>query len=132
MRVTADTNVLVRALVDDEPEQARLAREALAASELVAIPLPALCEVVWVLRRGYRIPPAGIVAFLRRLIGARNVAVDHGAVALGIAMLESGGDFADGAVAWAGTQLGGETFLSFDRTAVALLAAQGHGGRVPQ
>ena len=51
MKITADTNVLVRALVQDEPEQARAASALLEQAELVAIPLPVLCELVWVLRR---------------------------------------------------------------------------------
>ena len=51
MKITADTNVLVRALVQDDPEQAKSASALLEQAELVAIPLPVLCELVWVLRR---------------------------------------------------------------------------------
>jgi predicted nucleic-acid-binding protein len=40
-------------------------------------------------------------------------------------MLQAGGDFADGAIAYEGAWLGGETFVSFDKGAVALLSAQG-------
>jgi predicted nucleic-acid-binding protein len=36
-------------------------------------------------------------------------------------MLEAGGDFADGVIAYDGLRLGGETFVSFDRKAVTLL-----------
>ena len=39
--------------------------------------------------------------------------------------VEAGGDFADGVIAHEGRWLGGETFVSFDRQAVKLLAAQG-------
>ena len=46
MKITADTNVLVRALVQDDPEQARAASALLEQAELVAIPLPVLCELV--------------------------------------------------------------------------------------
>ena len=52
MRITADTNVLVRALVQDDPEQAKAATDLLESEELIAIPVPVLCELVWVLRRG--------------------------------------------------------------------------------
>jgi predicted nucleic-acid-binding protein len=47
------------------------------------------------------------------------------AVEAGLALLEAGGDFADGVMAYEGTWLGGETFISFDKQAVELLAEQG-------
>ena len=46
MRITADTNVLVRVLVHDDPDQARAAMDLLSRAELVAVPLPVLCELV--------------------------------------------------------------------------------------
>jgi len=42
MKIMADTNVLVRALVQDDPEQARAASALLEQAELMAIPLPVL------------------------------------------------------------------------------------------
>ena len=42
-----------------------------------------------------------------------------------LALLEAGGDFADGVIAHQGQWLGGDTFLSFDRQAVALLQQRG-------
>ena len=53
MKITADTNVLVRALVRDDPQQAQTATDALLSASLVAVALPSLCELVWVLRRVY-------------------------------------------------------------------------------
>ena len=46
-------------------------------------------------------------------------------VEAGLAMLDAGGDFADGVIAYEGRWLGAETFVSFDRKAVEMLAAQG-------
>ena len=40
-------------------------------------------------------------------------------------MLELGADFADGVIAYEGRWLGGETFVSFDKRAVAVVAKQG-------
>ena len=37
--------------------------------------------------------------------------------ALGLAILESGGDFADGVIAYLGASAGAETFATFDVTA---------------
>ena len=48
----------------------------------------------------------------------------------GLSMLESNGDFADGVIAYEGSWLGGETFVSFDKQAVALLSAVGHHARL--
>jgi predicted nucleic-acid-binding protein len=39
-------------------------------------------------------------------------------------VLKAAGEFADGLIAYEGAWLGGETFVSFDRKAVALIAAQ--------
>ena len=52
MRITADTNVLVRGVgvVGDDPAQAAAAARALRNAERIAVPLPALSEFVWVLR----------------------------------------------------------------------------------
>jgi predicted nucleic-acid-binding protein len=46
-------------------------------------------------------------------------------------MLDAGGDFADGVIAHHGHLLGGDTFVSFDRRAVDLLASQGKAARFP-
>jgi predicted nucleic-acid-binding protein len=40
-------------------------------------------------------------------------------------MLEAGGDFADGVIAYEGSWLGAERFVSFDRKPVKLLQAHG-------
>ena len=45
-------------------------------------------------------------------------------------VLAAGGDFADGVIAYEGNWLGGETFVSFDKKAVALLTAQGQSARL--
>jgi predicted nucleic-acid-binding protein len=47
-----------------------------------------------------------------------------------LAVLEAGGDFADGVIAYEGAWLGGETFVSFDKKAVTLLTDQGHSARL--
>jgi predicted nucleic-acid-binding protein len=125
VRITADTNVLVRAMTDDDVRQSRVARNALARAEMVALTLPTLCELAWVLSRGYKIPAGEIAGGFRRLIDAANVMVNRPAVEAGLAHLEAGGDFADGAIAFEGAGLGADTFVSFDKSAVKLALAQG-------
>ena len=46
MKITADTNMLVRALTGDDVEQSQIATAELAAAGLVALPLAALRELV--------------------------------------------------------------------------------------
>ena len=131
MKVVVDANVLVRAVVRDDPAQTRVAAKVLTDAELIAIALPCLCEFVWVLRRVYNLDRQDIHAALQALLNAGNVAVNRPAVEAGLAMLDAGGDFADGVIAMEGQWLGGETFVSFDRQAVALLDKQGQAARVP-
>src|ERR1019366_2174973 len=102
MKITADTNVLVRAMTDDDVRQSRVARNVLARAEMVAATLPTLCELAWVLSRGYKIPTGEIVEGFRRLINAANVVVNRPAAEAGLAHLEAGGDFADGVTAFEG------------------------------
>jgi predicted nucleic-acid-binding protein len=125
VRITADTNVLVRAVVADDPSQSDVAIAALRGAEQIAVALPALCEFVWVLRRVYAFSVADIVAAIRALMAAGNVSLDRAAAEVGLLQLEAGGDFADAVIAHEGQWLGGDTFLSFDRKAVALLQQQG-------
>ena len=125
MRVTADTNLLVRVLVQDDPEQARAAMDLLRRAELVAVPLPVLCELVWVLRRGYGFAAADCVAAIEALLAARVVVTDRQAAKAGLRLLAAGGVFADAVIAFSGRRLGGERFVSFDRRAVQLLADLG-------
>jgi predicted nucleic-acid-binding protein len=90
----------------------------------VALPLPALCELVWVLSQGYKISAADIAEAVRRLTEGANVVVNRPAVAAGLVMLDAGGDFADGIIAYEGSWLGGEIFVSLDKKAVKLIEAQ--------
>lgn len=130
MKVTVDTNVLVRAVVRDDPVQGNAAAKLLTGAELIAVALPCLCEFVWVLRSIYGFPLSDVTAAMHALLAAANVEVNRPAVEAGLLVLEAGGDFADGVIAYEGNWLGGETFVSFDKKAVALLAAQGQPARL--
>ena len=125
MNITADTNLLVRVAVGDDPIQAALAAVALRQAEVIAVTVPALCEFVWVLSRWYKCPARDIAAAIRRLIDSAPVRVDRPAVEAGLALLETGGDFADGVIAFEGRRLGGQVFASFDADAVKRIQAGG-------
>jgi predicted nucleic-acid-binding protein len=130
MKVAVDTNVLVRAVVQDHPAQARAAAKLLTEAESIAVALPCLCEFVWVLLRVYDFQPSDAAAAIRALLDTANVEVNRPAVEAGLSVLEAGGDFADGVIAYEGNWLGGDTFVSFDKKAVALLKARGYTARV--
>jgi predicted nucleic-acid-binding protein len=130
MRITADTNVLVRAVTEDHAHQSKAAQTALKAAELIAIPIPSLCELVWVLSQGYKVPPRDIAETIRRLMNGANVVVNRPAAEAGLALLQAGGDFADGVIAFEGNWLGADTFVSFDKRAVKLMEAQGGSARL--
>jgi predicted nucleic-acid-binding protein len=124
VRITADTNILVRAAVGDDPVQTPVAERVLREAETIAVPVPVLCEFVWVLARGYRRDATEIAASIRRLVDSATVSVDRPAVEAGLRFLEAGGDFADGVIAFEGRRLGGDVFASFDQKAVSI-ARQG-------
>jgi predicted nucleic-acid-binding protein len=135
VRITPDTNVLVRAAVpsdaaSEDGRQAEQARAVLREASLVALALPALCEFVWVLRSVYGYARSEISSAVRTLCAGASVVCDRDAVEAGLRVLERGGDFADGAIACTGRSAGGETFLSFDQKAVRLVQLSGHEGRL--
>ena len=130
MKITADTNVLVRALTEDHEQQSNAAQAALKKADVVALAIPAICELVWVLSQGYKIPSGEIAEAIRRLIDGANVVVNRPAAEAGLALLDAGGDFADGVIAYEGNWLGADSFVSFDRRAVKLLEAQGGAARL--
>lgn len=126
MKITADTNVLLRTLVADDEEQAASAAEILTSAKLVAISLQSFCEVSWVLKTSYGVSRADNVAAIRALLNIHNVVTNRPAAEAGLAVLAAGGDFADGIIAFDGAWLGAEHFVSFDKKAVQVIEANGY------
>src|SRR6266404_3151580 len=117
MRITADTNVLIRAVTGDNARQSKAAQ-------------PALCELVWVLSQGYKIPQREVAEAIRRLMNGANVVVNRPAAEAGLSLLDAGGDFADGVIAYEGSWLGADAFVSFDKKAVKLIETNGGSARL--
>lgn len=131
MRITADTNLLVRVLLNDDPEQAARARDELRSASSIILTTPMLCELAWVLSRTYGFPNDQIATALRTLTASDTSLFDEPTVTAGLAMLDAGGDFADGVIARLGAAAGSEIFVSFDKVAVARFARMGHPARLP-
>lgn len=130
MKVAADTNVLLRDVLQDDPVQSPRAGKELESAEQVMISTPVFCEFAWVLRHLYKKSASEVAAAIRYLIDSENVVTDRATVEAGLTVLDKGGDFADGAIAYEGAWLGADEFVSFDKKAVSLLKAQGKRARL--
>lgn len=123
--IAIDTNVLVRLLTHDEPEQAATA------SELIRSLTPAapgflsrevMVELVWVLERAYRFTKAEISTALEGLLTASEIEVEA-ADDVGRAVFlyrDDGFGFADLMIAAAARRAGATTLVTFDRKAARL------------
>ena len=125
VKITADTNVLLRAIVQDDTAQAAAAQALLLRATVIAVPVPVFCEFAWLLRRGYGFGTREIAAAIEAITQIDAVVTDGPAVDAGMDALNAGGDFADGSIAYLGERLGGSVFASFDRAAVVRLKGRG-------
>jgi predicted nucleic-acid-binding protein len=93
--IAFDTNLLVRALVMDNPEQVAIARR-LMAQDTVFISRTVLLETEWVLRSRYNKSRSELLAFFGALLETENTVVET-AEAIGHAVdwYAQGADFAD-------------------------------------
>lgn len=90
-----DTNVIVRILANDHPQQSAKAKLILE-QETVFVTLTVLLETEWVLRSAYGFERARVFGALRAFAGLSNVVVQEPSVlAKALAWAERGMDFAD-------------------------------------
>ena len=120
-----DTNIVLRCLIDDEPRQTAAARALVREAETLFISLPALCEVAWVLVRGYKLPCTEIADALEFFLDSDKIHTDRATVDAGLAILRAGGDFADGVIAYDGLRENAGAFATFDKKAAKLLTQYG-------
>ncbi len=123
--IALDTNVLVRFLVQDDPEQSRVAGEIIDQLTDEApgfVSREVLVELVWVLERAYRLARAEIAGAIDGLLASTELAVE-GADAIGAALelyRNDGFGFADLMIAAAARRAGASELLTFDRKAARL------------
>ena len=116
-----DTNVIVRYLTADHPEQFARA-SALIRSEDVYVCTPVLLETEWVLRGGYRFRRDQIIAALTAFAGFPRVNLEDPALAAkALDWIRSGLDFAD--ALHLAKAAGCEAFVSFDQRFAAVANA---------
>lgn len=125
MKVAFDTNLILRLLVDDDPIQTALARQTAREASQIIYSTVALCETVWTLRRFYKLDRAEIIGALTMLLDDPRAVTEWDAYRVAFAILQNGGDLADGFLAVEGGRMGAQTFATFDKDAARLLEAQG-------
>ena len=119
--LAVDTNIIVRYLTADHPEQFAKA-SALIRGEDVYVCTTVLLETEWVLRRGYRFSRDQIIAALTAFAGLPRVTLEDPALAAkALEWMRSGLDFAD-ALHLAKAE-GCEAFVSFDQRFAAVANA---------
>ncbi|HMM74047.1 MAG TPA: type II toxin-antitoxin system VapC family toxin [Rhodocyclaceae bacterium] len=95
MRRAVDTNVLARALVEDDTEQGRRALRCVRDNEIF-VPETVLLETEWLLRSHLGVTRAAVNAVLSKLLSLRNVTFDDSTkIADALSAHRQGMDFAD-------------------------------------
>ena len=108
-----DTNVVVRYLTGDEPEQAARSKAVIDSGDIF-LSTTVLLESEWVLRSVYGFAGSQVVAALRALSGLPGVSVEEPSLASrALDLAETGMDFADALHLGAAARC--ETMYTFDR-----------------
>lgn len=118
-----DTNVAVRYLTGDHPEQASCARAVIGGAP-VFVPVTVVLETEWVLRSAYGYDPTDVMHALRAFGGLSMVSIDDAdAVAAALDLATLGMDFADALHLGRSDHCDG--FATFDRRLIKTAADAG-------
>lgn len=120
-----DTNILLRYLVRDDPDQAQkatgLIERHLSRTRPGFIGDVVLVEMAWVLSRGYRLRKVDLAQVLERLLAVEVFAFESAQdVADAVALMREGHDFADALIGAAARKAGCSYTVTFDRKALRL------------
>ena len=116
-----DTNVLVRYLTQDDPDQARRANavvaECTAGGERCFVGSVVLCELTWVLRESYDRPKSDRIKVLDLILATRQFEIgDKDIVRAALDAYRTGrADFADYVIGETHRRAGCVTTVTFDR-----------------
>ncbi|NTI60633.1 type II toxin-antitoxin system VapC family toxin [Agrobacterium rhizogenes] len=122
--IAIDTNLIVRYLTGDHPEQSPRAR-GIVDSQAIFVAATVVLEVEWVLRSTYGYRPTDVARALRAFGGLPTVTVEDAAlVAAALELAEKGMDFAD--ALHLGRSAHCEGFVTFDRKLVKVAKAAGY------
>ena len=131
--IALDTNVIVRYLTGDDPDQqesARLVLEPLDSDRLAFVSREVAVELVWVLSRGYGLDRPRVADLLTALLHTRGLLFENAAdVEEAIAGYRRGGpEFADRMILAAARRTGATPVYTFDLKLAKLAGARLVGG----
>ncbi len=121
-----DTNVIVRYLAQDDPQQSRKATDLferhLTVEEPGFISIVAMAETVWVLERPYGLSLRKLASAIERMLqtDVLNIENEQEVFTAMIALKQGQGDFADALIAALGAKAGCKHTLTFDQKALRL------------
>ncbi len=121
-----DTNILVRYLVQDNPEQTEIARgfmdDRLSLANPGYVSSVTLVETVWVLSRSYAFPDREIADALERLLQAETLMIENSkeAFTAAVALKAGQGKFADAFIGELAIAAGCDFTVTFDKKAARL------------
>ncbi len=120
-----DTNVLIRHLTQDEPDQA--ARASALIERRCSVEEPGyvnrvvMCEIVWVLERAYRYERTIIAGCIETLLRTADLRIENEKAAwTALAHYQDGFDFADALIAETNAMAGVDETATFDKKASGL------------
>lgn len=120
-----DTNVILRAALDDDPVQSRLAQELLETLTREApgfVTMVTLAEVFWIVRRREGFSKDTALALIRGLVESDVLEFDDGeGVVRALEAAGDGADFADALIDSTMAQFGVTETMTFDRRAAQRL-----------
>jgi predicted nucleic-acid-binding protein len=121
-----DTNILVRYLTEDDIDQADLANKLISryvnCERSIFINNIVICELIWVLERGYKYRKEQIVALIKEILSTIEFNFEnHEILWLTLKVYEkSSADFSDISIGKTNAYLGCHTTYSFDSKAYSL------------
>ena len=111
--IAVDTNLLIRLLTKDDPNQAKRAAKVMESDDIF-IPKTVMLETEWVLRYAYGIDKGAITKGFQKMMGLPNVSVeDQQTVFQAISWYGSGLDFAD--ALHLASSMKADGFVTFDK-----------------
>jgi predicted nucleic-acid-binding protein len=135
--IALDTNVLVRFLTQDDPDQGRIASDligGLTEQNPGFVAREVLVELVWVLERSYRYQRGEIARVLEGLLSASELEIEEGdSVGAVLQLYEAKGfGFSDLMIRQAARRAGADAVKTFDRKAARLDGVEWLGSGQPQ
>lgn len=113
-----DTNVVLRLLLKDDEVQSAVVRKLFACEQYeFIVPTTVLCEIVWVMKKRYKLSNLFIAEIIHNFVLLSNVTVDYEQFIRGLKFLQKGGDFADGVIAHQVQDYHNASLLTFDKKA---------------